>query len=260
MQNLKQLLNKPVLSLYEGELIGTINGIYLDKRLKKFYLLSIKTEEDLEYILYAKNIYHIGKNAITIKNNSYIILKSDSDLEVEELVNPLTFKIYTMQGEYKGMIEDIVVNEKYETSSLVIENGKELMFDMPANCSKNTVILYDKGSRTTASNFKQRTINITKFFKQEKNKNVEIQPIERANVVEVDKSMLVGEEIERKEVATPLKSIVNNTDFLINRKTTSNIYGLNDEVIIKSNTVITQKVIALAYKFGKLQELMLKCK
>ena len=77
----KDLLSLSVLSLYEGELIGVVDKLYFDKKLKKLISLEILNADGVKLILNAKNIYHIGKNAITVKNNQAISIKvEDIDL------------------------------------------------------------------------------------------------------------------------------------------------------------------------------------
>ena len=70
-------VSRPVLSLYEGELIGSVDKLLFDKKLKKLLFLELIGENDNRFLLPTKNIYNVGKNAITIKNNTAITLKTD---------------------------------------------------------------------------------------------------------------------------------------------------------------------------------------
>ena len=53
----------------EGGFLGTVDKICFNKNLKKLIQLEIIGENGIKLILKSKNIYKIGKNAITIKNN-----------------------------------------------------------------------------------------------------------------------------------------------------------------------------------------------
>ncbi|MCQ2564386.1 MAG: PRC-barrel domain-containing protein, partial [Clostridia bacterium] len=99
-----------VLSLYEGELIGNVNKLYFDKKLRKLISLELIGENDAKFLLPTKNIYHIGKNAITIKNNLAINLKVE---ESNLCVCPIGAKAYTIRGEYLGVIKEVSLNEKF---------------------------------------------------------------------------------------------------------------------------------------------------
>ena len=61
------LLSLSVLSLYEGELIGVVDKLYFDKKLKKLVEIELVREDGGKMILPTKNVYKVGKNAITIK-------------------------------------------------------------------------------------------------------------------------------------------------------------------------------------------------
>ena len=61
-----------VLSLYEGELLGVVDKLYFDKKLKKLMIFELVGEDGAKLILPSKNVYHIGKNAITVKNNQSV--------------------------------------------------------------------------------------------------------------------------------------------------------------------------------------------
>ncbi|MBR4998634.1 MAG: PRC-barrel domain-containing protein, partial [Clostridia bacterium] len=71
----KDLLNLSVLSLYEGELLGKVDKLFFDKKLKKLLEIEIIGQEGIRLSLPSKNIYNVGKNAITIKNNQMVTTK-----------------------------------------------------------------------------------------------------------------------------------------------------------------------------------------
>ncbi|MBO5909886.1 MAG: hypothetical protein J6Q15_00095, partial [Clostridia bacterium] len=97
---LSELLQKPLLCLYEGELLGNINKVFYDKSKKKIKSFEIVNDEDISYCLYPKYIYTIGKHAITIKNKQHLILSINDD---NTYVLPINAKVYSLQGEYLGI-------------------------------------------------------------------------------------------------------------------------------------------------------------
>ncbi|MBO5910451.1 MAG: PRC-barrel domain-containing protein, partial [Clostridia bacterium] len=54
---LSELLQKPILSLYEGEILGNITNVYFDKTRKKIKSFEIMNDEEINYHLYPKFIY-----------------------------------------------------------------------------------------------------------------------------------------------------------------------------------------------------------
>ena len=84
-----EFLSLNVLSLYEGELIGVVDKLYFDKKMRKLIQLELIGDNDTRLILPTKNIYHIGKNAITVKNNQAVSLKVE---ESEYCLCPINSK------------------------------------------------------------------------------------------------------------------------------------------------------------------------
>ncbi|MCQ2555707.1 MAG: PRC-barrel domain-containing protein [Clostridia bacterium] len=232
-----------VLSLYEGELIGNVNKLYFDKKLKKLMSLEIIGENDAKFLLPTKNIYHIGKNAITIKNNLAINLKvEESNLSV----CPIGAKAYTIRGEYLGIIKEVSLNEKFLTDKFSLDNGNLLSASNLASCGKNTVIFFDNEEKINIQKF--IPCKAPKVFKTEgETQSVTTLPVEEK--VEEKSTVIV-------EFETSTSNMQNN-EFLLGRICTKDIFNFNNELLIKAHTIINKKHLKEVNKFGKLRELML---
>ena len=241
MQKIKEIISMPVLSLYEGELIGQVSKIYFDKRLKKALFFVVSCEGDLNYILDVKNIYKLGKNAITIKNLSCLTLDIDTEFENTVLM-PLDSKTYTIQGEYIGKIEEITIDEKFNISNILLDNDKFLDCKQLASCSKNTIIMYDENTKINVNRFKNKLI--PKIFKDKQPSQVSSMPYPPT----------MEEPI--KEISLP-SNISNNPKFLVGRISTQDIMLDEKRVLIKANSTITERTIILACAYNKVKELML---
>ena len=126
-----------VLSLYEGELLGVVDKLYFDKKLKKLIEIELVGEDGAKLILPSKNIYHVGKNAITVKNNQAVTLK----VEEQNLLScPILSKAYTIKGEFLGIIKEISLNDKFLTEKFSLDNNSTLDVNLLASSSKNTTI------------------------------------------------------------------------------------------------------------------------
>jgi len=235
MINCNYLNSLSVLSLYEGELLGKVNNLFFSNNLKKLEEIEIISENDTKLILPAKNIYKIGKNAITIKNNQCLNIKINS---TNLIACPINSKGYTINGEYLGYIKEISITDKFATSKIYLENNKVLEYGDIASCGKNTVIF----------NCKENKINIKKF-----------EPVIQNEFVKNDNSEVVAvSEKEVKQEKPKLKEI--SDTFLLGRKCTKDIINFNNEILIKANTVINKKNLKEIKKYNKLRELMLFCK
>ena len=226
-----ELYSLSVLSLYEGDLLGTVGKIYFNKNLKKLIQLEITGENGVKLILKSKNIYKIGKNAITIKNNQQVEIKEEN----LELINcPINSKVYSINGEFLGVIKEIIVDEKYNTEKISLDNNNVLDVTNIASCGKNTVIFNDVKKINVKNFIPEKTPKILK--NTEKQQTIEIQPI-------------ITENSE--------KSKMDNMDFLIGRRCKKDILNFNNEILIKANTIINKKNLKEIKKYGKLRELML---
>ena len=230
-----------VLSLYEGELLGSVDKLYFDKNLKKLIAIELLGEDGVKFCLPTKNIYHVGKNAITVRNNQAISLQNDFE---NLFVNPTSLKAYTITGEFIGIINEIYFNEKFLTEKIEFENGKNISPNMLASSSKNTLIFYEKENK----------IDVKKFTPN-KNKKVEETSINKQT-----NDVMENKEIEEKTEIKPEKkekNIVQLSDFLVGRICTKDIFNFNNEILIKAQSVITKKSLKEITRFGKLRELML---
>ena len=224
-----------VLSLYEGELLGVVDKLYFDKSLKKLLVVELIGEDGARIILQTKNIYHIGKNAITVKNNQAVSLKSDNQ---DLYLAPINSKVYSINGEFKGVVGEIAFNEKFLCEKIVLENGDLLDVKDVARCGKNTIIFHSKEQKV---NLKQFIPKQPKVFKKKDVKIVSALPIETKD----DKQPTIN------------KAINQNTDFLVGRVCGKDIFNFNNELLIKAHSIINAKNLKEIKKFGKLRELML---
>lgn len=230
--NCKDFNNLSVLSLYEGELLGTVDKLYFDKKIKKLCLIELVGEDGVKLMLPTKNIYHVGKNAITVKNNQAVSLKENfTDL----CVAPISSKAYSINGEFLGVVEEIGFNNKFQTDEISLDNGEKANVKDIASCGKNTVVFFSQGQKLNLKNFTP-----TETPNQFKGEEVQTQilPVQENDDVKKTKATL-------------------NESFLLGRVCTKDIYNFNNELLIKAHGVVSKKNLKEITKFGKLRELML---
>lgn len=229
---ISELLEKPILSLYEGELLGNIKKIYFDKIHKKIKSFEIVNEEDISYCLLPKYVYTIGKHAITIKNKQHITLSLNENF-VSDCILPLNVKLYSLQGEYLGIIKDYSLNDKFTLENIVLDNEQLINIADIASCSSTSVVIYYGDDHTNIKSFRYR-----------------IQP-QKTNETKVK---VLPKLFSSFNKIAPIPSKKNN--FIIGRICTKDIYDNNHRIIIKQNSTITEQILALASSQNKLQDLM----
>ncbi len=242
-----EFLSLSVLSLYEGELIGIVDKLYFDKKLKKLIHLELIGENDTRLILPTKNIYHIGKNAITVKNNQAVSLKVE---ESEYFMCPIGSKAYSIKGEYLGIIQELILNEKFLTEKFSLDNNQTLNVKSLASFGKNTVIFYDDNDK----------INVNKFVPSKSPKLFKSKSLQIANILPIEETSTEEKSPNVVPVEDSKTRALQNTDFLIGRICTKDIFNFNNELLIKAHAVVNKKNLKEINKYGKLRELMLFCK
>lgn len=229
---LSELLQKPLLCLYEGELLGNINKVFFDKSRKKIKGFEILNEEEICYFLYPKHIYTIGKHAITIKNKQHLVLALNEETSSDIL--PINVKVYSLQGEYLGVVKDYSITDKYIVESLILDNQQLINISDMASFSNSSVVVYCS----------QEHVNINSFRYRIQNKNTPPQKVK----------------VLPKLFASFNKIAPSPTDkgqnFIVGRVCTKDIVDNQHNIIIKQNSTITEQILALASNKNKLQELI----
>ncbi len=272
MKNLTNFLGKPVISLYEGNLEGYVKNVIFDKSLKKlkYFVLFEDNEFQDEKMLEISKVYNFNNDAIIIKNNSTLELKKE---EVFGISNHINCKVYSSTGEYLGLVTDVVLNDDLTTNKVILSSNLELLPSEFLTFGQDLFIKQDENNVIKLSSIRKRE-NILKPFSQTETK-VSILPKVENQTSSLENSKLppslpvfpeVSDEnlqnlnqTKKKyvfnEYSLPKKLLLNNSDFLIGRKTTKTIYSSNNEVIAKKNMIINQNILQNAVIFNKLREL-----
>lgn len=247
MNLLSEIISKPVLNLYSGKIEGTVKNVNFDECYRKIQSLVIFDEEDEEYTLHTNKIYSIGKNSIVIKNNEALVLSINQETLVEK--NPINLEVYSTSGNYLGKLIDVELNEKFEVENFITTEQK-LTYKQIVNVSQN-IIINDSDKQIKLCNLKPKRIkqkNVSAL-------NVTIMP-KISDPVEEQTNQVVEDKKAYKINTQPLpQKAVSNTNFLIGRKALKTIYGINNEIIIKKDTLINAKNLENAKKHSKLVEL-----
>lgn len=232
-----------------------------------------------EKIINVADIYSYGENALIIKNNACIELKSAIKSETS---NPINNRAYTTLGKFLGIVTDIYIDDKQNIVNVELDNTTLLDTKQIVTSGKDAMFVQDEDNIVKLSNFKSKAINNTIENKKIKVgilktsaestdistqtlEKVEINPIaenDNQNKLEQGDNLMQVEpikprkKVELNETCLPKKSTTKN-NFLIGRKVQRNIYSFNHELIIKKNTRISEKTILTAKSHSKLKELSL---
>lgn len=159
MIKVTDILTKPVISLINAKTEGIVKNAVFDKNFKKlkYLILFDNNEHQEEKALNILNIYSYGENAIVIKEDSDLNLEI-SNKQILDKPFPINSNVYTYLGKFMGKVNDIILDEKYNIISLIV-NGKEVLIENIISCGEDAVIIQDLNKKLNVKNIRRKKAN-----------------------------------------------------------------------------------------------------
>lgn len=228
--NITHIIGKQIYSIYEGQNIGTISQVILGNNFTKLKGIKFFDNEENEYFVCYKDIFAISDNVL-VKNNSKCIEVLDS----QYTNSPLLKNAISDKGEDFGKIIDAKLNENGDIEHFLTDSNKKIL---PENVMlTNGFVLVCTDASTKLADFRPRT-NKTTMLEQKDNIKVRILQLSPKETI----------------LDTP-KKVTFNPQTLIGKRAKSTLLGQNNEVIVKADQVITDKIIYDAKKHSRLNQL-----
>ncbi len=227
MKNLKDIFGLKVISFEQGEALGYVLDICLDEKLNRLVgLVIVDNESENEYFLPVEKIKAQNEEGV------FIATASDTQASMQEMNNPIGKIVYDKTGANLGKVIDLTLLGR-KIDKIITSKG-EIKQKYIETSGRDYLIFSRKTSKK-----KTGTINFQPKFELKLTGNVKI--------------------MSAPQISTPSKVVV-EPSMLLNKTTTSDIFGYNNEIIIKKNEIITQKTIEKAKKHNKLNYLMFNSK
>ena len=240
MYKLSEIISKPVYSLFEGILVGTVVGICLNnktKKVKAFVVLAI--DEEVKSYLPLKDVYSLSENCFLIRNVTK--LKNIAQTQT----NLIGKKVISFCGEDFGNIKEVFFDEKFNMLSVETTLNGILNKDVFVSFGTDvSFVSFEK--KVLISNFKPRS-----FIPHENTESIKVSILEEKNLNKINS---IGDNPIRSYAGVPVK-IAKNPSFLLGRKCKSTIVDSKGETIVKAGEVITEKTISKAQINNKIYEL-----
>lgn len=255
---LSELLSKKILNVYSSRIEGVVsNAIYKDK---KIIYIQYFDEKEEDYLLDTSKIYSMENDIIVIRNSDSVFpatnLRSENRL--------IGIDAFNEKGVKLGKIEEVTLFDNWSIKSVKI-NGEEYDFSRILNI--NSVAIVKENKNISLATFRPRSKKILGKIKDEQ--SVKIMPIvdndEKDNITLVEKffpkSLNKEGEYKISPSPSPQKVIgIGSGNYLVGRKATKTIYGVNNEIVVKKDTYITSDILNKAKGHNKLMELALYSK
>ncbi len=246
MKNIKisELIAKDVIAIDNGENVGYILNVCFETSLTKLKGFVVADEEsERENYLSKKDIKILGEDCVFIDDIFRLELNYSGEAN-----NPIGKKVYSYKGEFLGVVKDVVcegVNPSQIITSVcmlpinkIYSTGVDCLFFSEKKKRKKRENLFNFTSDNLLPKVEAQSFEIGK---KDNFSNFQIKSNKNNIVINPSKLTLAP-------------------STLLNKTATCDIYGMNNEIIIKEGQVINQGKIDKAKKHGKINLLILNSK
>lgn len=234
MEKISALISKKVFSMSEVNQAGYILNLVFDDMLTKLQGFEVVDQEsENTFFLDMKDVVAVGKDCVMIE--------SLSCLKIEFFTannNPLGKNIYDRFGTYFGRVREVETNGK--TVKKIITNKCEIL---PKNIKKigDDFILFSLDKKKKKNKIQQNLEKI-KINNEKNDKFPQIIALNEFPIEEKQNNVLM-----RNQMRQHL-----NYSSLLGKIITSDVFGLNNELIARKNEIINKKIIESAKIHNKL--------
>ncbi len=267
----KEITGLPVVSIEEGEEIGTVRMLIPDPHEPKIIGIVV---EDREWFKGAKivtfdKIFGLGESAVTIINKQQLS-KVDTFPEVEDVllrgISLLGSRVLTRKGEALGQVEEFYIEKDGKIIAYEVDMKDDVKF-LPSE----EVLTIGKGIIITKEDARERLLTSLHEPKSSKEKNESISeekstpekpketPKKKAKEKETEgptleeKNLLIAS--AKKEV--DLKKIFQERQrkYLMGKRVIKDILSRDGNILVPKDTIIDEEILDKVQKEGKFLEL-----
>lgn len=220
--NITELFGKKIYSIFEGEQVGTIASANFNLALNKIQSFKIFDNYDTEYELLFKDIKSIN-TYVLISNKTKLLPYFDTPSK-----NPFFKEVINHNAKSLGKITNAEIDNLGNIKNFITELG-EVLEPQKMYVKKDFVF------------YSQNKINMSNY--RPKTKVLETSAI---------KVNILYSETSSKAIPTKLSF---NPQLILGKIAKSDLLGKNNEMIIKANQQITEKIIEDATRHNCLNQL-----
>ncbi|MBR2970274.1 MAG: hypothetical protein IKC48_00540 [Clostridia bacterium] len=217
MYNVSDLLGKPLLSISDALLLGTISNIYFDPKLQRGTFVMLYTAED------ERRFFPLSKISATSGDAATTLVADELTVEGSGVPSPINCYAFDHSGSCLGIIKDVVMDGCKVVSFIAGEHT--LCADKLI--SIGSVLVFNSGDKPVR-------------LKPKKESTKQKQPIAEEN------------REENKDIPLPQRVGAPSYEFLLGKKLQRTIVGSQGNVIGAKGEDVTDELIDKAKKEGKL--------
>jgi uncharacterized protein YrrD len=290
MKMTREILGLPIVSISTGEEIGKVKNILFNGEKGGIDFIVVETGNQIfsAKVIPTDRVLGIGANALTIENESTItdINRLPGAVElVEKDIRVKGTKVLTKKGRLVGEIGDVCVDEENCCKITALEHINGVSGEKPLLIRRDSVITFGKNLTIVEENFESSLVDSvsristrpapaepsfdssiyenkveeeTPSLNLDNNETYEPADAEQEAAVSSFTEVPSFTEYEKPEEPDPAALFEQRQkQYLIGRRVTKTITGMNGEVIAREGAVINEEIIDLAKKNNRLVELVM---
>lgn len=223
MEKLSHLISKKLFSFSDAASIGYVLNVAFDEKFNMSSLIVADEENDRELSVKFDKV-------VMCEDNIFVESTNQLSRATEQADRIIGKSVFTNKGVYCGK-----VNEVYLSKKAVVSLETDMLSFSPSNVgARGDIIVLGKIAKVETENA---------FLPQSDEQKVQL---------------MIGEEA-KDEVEIPYR-VGTNPNNLIGKMATKDIFGLNNEILLKKYEIITQKKLIEIKKHNKLNILFYNCK
>jgi len=292
MKMTREILGLPIVSISTGEEIGKVKSILINGEKGGIDYIVVETGNQIfsAKVIPTDRVLGIGTNALTIENESTItdINKVPGAVElIEKDIRVKGTKVLTKKGRLVGEIGDVCVDEENCCKITALEHISGVSGEKPLLIRRDSVITFGRNLTIVEENFESNLVDSISRINSTISAGVRPAPAEPVldspvytNRAEEEAPSLnsdlnatledsdAGKEaavtsytgyVKREEPESDAASLFEQRQrqYLMGRRVTKTIMGVNGEVIAREGDIINEEIIDLAKKNNRLVELVM---
>ena len=192
------------------------------------------------------------KRLLSEDKSRYYIIRTDVCHCFESIPHDKLFGY--LEGNNLGNVKDIILNEKFKIDSIVVDS-KEYLAKSVVSYNNDNLIINSSGIKFNKESHQPKTAKVKLNNLVTIMPKINLPKINFPKIEEVQPSVTESKP-NYKISNNPLpQRVVSDQNYLIGRKVSKTVYGINNEIIIKKDNIITDKTIQNAKLHNKLVEL-----
>lgn len=223
--DLTNLFGKQVFALYEGEIVGTVCDAIFNRDLKQVDFLKVFDAEENEFVIKFASIKAMN-DCIIIANKEKLCSFFD-----KQRPSPLFKQVITENANLYGKIVDCAINENGKVECFLTDTENKLE---PSKIYVRKNFIYYSNVKLLNKNVRPKKIKT---------------PLDNIKV-----NILSFDTQNKYENFVPNK-LQYNANAIIGKVAKDTLLGINNEVIIKANQIISEKTIEDATRHNRLNQL-----